>query len=111
VRNLRDALARDVRTAVLNAQMAFQRIAVTKQLLDQSNTALELAQAISASAPLSVAAVLEIMQSTEGRSVAEGYRIMRGDGLPAYRRMLSSEDAREGVRAFGERRAPRWTGR
>jgi outer membrane protein len=45
VRDLRDALVRDVRTAVLNAQMAFQRIAVTRQLLDQSNTALELAQA------------------------------------------------------------------
>ena len=37
--------SRDVRTAVLNAQMAFQRIAVTRQLLDQSNTVLELAQA------------------------------------------------------------------
>jgi crotonobetainyl-CoA hydratase len=73
--------------------------------------AFELAHAISASAPLSVAAALEIMRETEGASVAEGYRIMRGDGLPAYRRMLSSEDAREGVRAFGERRPPRWTGR
>lgn len=45
VRNLRDEVARDVRSAVLNAQIAFQRIGVTKQLLDQANTALELAQA------------------------------------------------------------------
>jgi outer membrane protein len=44
VRNLRDLVARDVRSAVLNAQIAFQRIGVTKQLLDQANTALELAQ-------------------------------------------------------------------
>jgi outer membrane protein len=44
VRNLRDMVARDVRSAVLNAQIAFQRIGVTKQLLDQANTALELAQ-------------------------------------------------------------------
>jgi len=73
--------------------------------------ALELARAISAAAPLSVAAALEIMRATEGTSVAEGYRIMRGDGLPAYRRMLDSDDAREGVRAFAERRPPRWTGR
>jgi crotonobetainyl-CoA hydratase len=73
--------------------------------------ALELARAISAAAPLSVAAALEIMRETEGTSVAEGYRIMRGDGLPAYRRMLDSDDAREGVRAFAERRPPRWTGR
>lgn len=45
IRNLRDGVARDVRTAVLNAQAAFQRISVSKQLLDQANTALDLAQA------------------------------------------------------------------
>jgi outer membrane protein len=45
VRGLRDAIARDVRDAVLNSQLAFQRIAVTRQLLGQANTALELAQA------------------------------------------------------------------
>jgi outer membrane protein len=45
VRNLRDSVARDVRTAVLNAQAAHQRIGVSQQLLDQANTALDLAQA------------------------------------------------------------------
>lgn len=45
VRNLSDTIARDVRTAVLNAQSAFQRIGVSRQLLDQANTALELARA------------------------------------------------------------------
>lgn len=45
VRDLRDTIARDVRTAVLNAQIAFQRITATQQLLNQANTALELAQA------------------------------------------------------------------
>ncbi len=45
VRNLRDMVARDVRSAVLNAQIAFQRIGVTRELLNQANTALELAQA------------------------------------------------------------------
>jgi outer membrane protein len=44
-RNLRDNISRDVRTAVLNAQIAFQRIAVTRELLNQANTALDLAQA------------------------------------------------------------------
>ena len=71
--------------------------------------ALDLAREICASAPLSVAAVLEIMRETEGISAAEGYRTMRG-GLLAYQRMLRSEDAREGPRAFAERRPPRWTG-
>lgn len=45
VRNLRDNIARDVRTAILNAQIAFQRIGVTQALLNQANTALDLAQA------------------------------------------------------------------
>jgi crotonobetainyl-CoA hydratase len=78
---------------------------------DLMPAAFELARAICAAAPLSVAAALEIVRETEGADVAEGYRIMRGDGLPAYRRMLSSQDAQEGVRAFAERRLPRWTGR
>jgi crotonobetainyl-CoA hydratase len=72
--------------------------------------ALELARAICASAPLSVAAALEILRATEGSAVAEGYRIMRSGGLPAYQAMLGSDDAREGVHAFAERRPPRWTG-
>ena len=38
-------IARDVRAAVLNAQIAFQRIGVTQELLNQANTAFELAQA------------------------------------------------------------------
>jgi outer membrane protein len=45
VRDLRDAIARDVRRAVLTAQIGFQRIGVSKQLLDQASTSLELAQA------------------------------------------------------------------
>jgi outer membrane protein len=45
VRNLRDNIGRDVRAAVLNAQNAFERIGVTLELLNQANTAMELAQA------------------------------------------------------------------
>lgn len=45
VRTLRDTIARDLRTAVLNAQTAYQRIAVTQGELDQANLALDLAQA------------------------------------------------------------------
>jgi crotonobetainyl-CoA hydratase len=72
--------------------------------------ALELARAICASAPLSVAAALEVLRATEGAGLADGYRIMRSGALPAYQRMLDSDDAREGVRAFAERRPPRWAG-
>jgi outer membrane protein len=44
VRGLREMIARDLRTAVLNAQNAFQRIGVTQEMLNQSNLALDLAQ-------------------------------------------------------------------
>lgn len=45
VRTLRDTIARAVRTAVLNAQAAFERIGVTQGMLNQANLALDLAQA------------------------------------------------------------------
>jgi outer membrane protein len=44
LRDLRDRISRDVRTSWLNANTAYQRLAVTQQLLDQANLALNLAQ-------------------------------------------------------------------
>lgn len=44
VETLRQEIARDVRTTVLQAQSNFQRLAVTQQLLDAANQALDLAQ-------------------------------------------------------------------
>jgi crotonobetainyl-CoA hydratase len=71
----------------------------------------DLAAAICAAAPLAVAAALEILRETEGASVRDGYRILRDGDLPAYQAMLGSQDAREGARAFAERRPPQWQGR
>jgi crotonobetainyl-CoA hydratase len=71
----------------------------------------ELAAAVCAAAPLAVAAVLEILRETESGGVAAGYATQRGGNLPAYRAMLGSADAREGARAFTERRPPVWRGR
>ena len=45
----------------------------------------ELAGAICASAPLAVAAVLEILRETEATSVRTGYSILGTGALPAYR--------------------------
>ena len=42
--DLRNRIARDVRTAWLTANTAYNRVAVTQQLLDQANQALDLAQ-------------------------------------------------------------------
>jgi len=71
----------------------------------------ELAQDICAAAPLAVAAVLEVVRDTENCDVRRGFEILRGGELAAYRAMLESADAREGPRAFAERRRPVWQGR
>lgn len=42
--DLRNRISRDVRTSWLNANTVYQRVAVTQQLLDQANLALDLAQ-------------------------------------------------------------------
>jgi outer membrane protein len=44
VLDLRNRISRDVRTSWLNANAAYERVAVSQQLLDQSNLALDLAQ-------------------------------------------------------------------
>lgn len=83
------------------------RVVPASELLD---TALELAAAVEESAPLAVAAALEVVRETEGMRVDEAFRLLRDGDLPAYRAMLASDDALEGPRAFAEGRAPRWTG-
>ncbi len=44
LRDLRDRIARDVRTSWLNVKTAYDRLSVTQQLLDQANLAFSLAQ-------------------------------------------------------------------
>jgi len=44
LRDLRDTISRDVRTSWLNANTAYQRLAVTQQLVEQADLALNLAQ-------------------------------------------------------------------
>lgn len=68
VRNLRNTVARDVRTAVLNAQTAYQRIAVTQELLDQANLALDLA---SARYKIGLSGIVEISQAQLNQTQAE----------------------------------------
>jgi outer membrane protein len=45
LRDLQDRIVRDVRAAWLNANAAFERLSVTKQLLDQATQSLDLSQA------------------------------------------------------------------
>jgi len=68
VRNLRDLIARDVRSAVLTAQIAFQRISVSRQLLAQANTSLELAQA---RYKVGLSGIVDLTQSQLAQTEAE----------------------------------------
>jgi len=70
-----------------------------------------LAAQIARSAPLAVAAVLEVLEATEGGSVPQGFVTLRSGTLPRYAAMLASEDAAEGPAAFAERRPAIWKGR
>ena len=70
-----------------------------------------MADRISTLAPLAVAAILDIRRRTEGMTVREGLALMRSGDLESYRRMVESEDAQEGPRAFAEKRDPVWKGR
>jgi outer membrane protein len=68
VRNLRELIARDVRTAALSAQAAFQRIEVTRQLRDQSDLALDLAQT---RYKLGLSGIVELSQAQLAQTQAE----------------------------------------
>lgn len=71
----------------------------------------EYARAIIKAAPLAIAAVKEVTRATEALDIPACYELMRSGQLQAYERMLVSEDAQEGPRAFAEKREPAWQGR
>jgi crotonobetainyl-CoA hydratase len=73
------------------------------------DVARELAQRVLRSAPLSVAAVLDIARQSESLTIAEAMGALREND--SYRAAIDSRDAREGPRAFAEKRDPKWEGR
>ncbi|MBN6042172.1 crotonase/enoyl-CoA hydratase family protein [Amycolatopsis sp. 195334CR] len=69
--------------------------------------ALELAGTIAANAPLSVRVGKEMIDAAPGWAPEEGFARQSELAGP----VLLSDDAREGIAAFAERRAPVWSGR
>lgn len=68
-----------------------------------------LAAEVVASAPLSVAAILDIERRTAALDAIAAMTAIRS--YPSYRAAIDSEDAAEGTAAFEEKRSPVWRGR
>jgi crotonobetainyl-CoA hydratase len=75
------------------------------------DAARSLAERIVESAPLAVRAVKAVLEATQQLTIEEGYALLRSGAVAAYDAMLASGDAKEGPRAFAEKRAPVWKGR
>jgi crotonobetainyl-CoA hydratase len=69
----------------------------------------ELATKICAAAPLSVAAVLELVRDLEDVSTDDAMPILRSN--ETYRAAINSQDAKEGADAYAEKRPPKWQGK
>ncbi|MBI2913286.1 MAG: enoyl-CoA hydratase/isomerase family protein [Chloroflexi bacterium] len=80
------------------------RVVPAEKLME---TAAEFAGKIAANGPLAVCKVKETVLKALGRPVEEGYALED----EAARVVMRSEDAREGPRAFAEKRPPRYVGR
>ncbi|GIE85858.1 crotonase/enoyl-CoA hydratase family protein [Actinoplanes regularis] len=74
------------------------------QALDK---ALELAGAIAANGPIAVQAILRTIRETEGLAEDDAFAVESKIGMAVFR----SDDAKEGPRAFIEKRTPRFQGR
>ena len=71
----------------------------------------EFATLLASGPPLALAAVKAVVRETETLANAQCYALMRSGKLAAFEAMLSSQDAREGPRAFAEKREPVWQGK
>ena len=69
------------------------------------------ADQLAEAAPLALQSVKEVLRAIEGDTVERAFQTMRTGDVPIYRKMLKSKDAEEGIRAFVEKRKPKFLGK
>ena len=69
------------------------------------------ADQLAEAAPLALQSVKEVLRAIEGDTVERAFQTMRTGEVPIYRKMLKSNDAEEGIRAFVEKRKPKFLGK
>ncbi len=71
----------------------------------------EIALLLAAGPPLVFAALKEVVRETAHLPIQAAFDLVTRKRLPAVKTLYESEDAKEGARAFAEKREPVWRGR
>ncbi len=92
----------------ITAEEAFE-LGLVSRLTDQGgavDVAMQLAERVARNAPLAVAASKQLVRLSQGVTEDEFWELQ----TPHSTKVFTSNDAKEGPRAFAEKRPPEWTG-